>query len=794
MNTGLINWNGSLTGLSITRAEVTGNIYGTLAQIDIKQEYRNSGDKEADTVYRFTLPPCACIIGFNAVKAKEKLESFIMEKEEAGRACEKPPGLSESLSSAESGEPVIFEFSVGLLSPGEKVSIHISYIQELEFCHSRLSIVIPALWAPSCLSDSSTELSDEIGDLKPKASLKISLDLLRRISDCHSPSHAVNVDMHKESGAVVSLREEYPQMDRDFMLVCTCHEEESTGGVLCSSGKGGGTVYLSFVPAFPLAEETGARDYIFLADVSDAMTAEGLTQVKYALNTILRNLSEIDTFSIAAFGSSLSPFSRNGSLPFAQASLDRAAEWIERLTPTAGRADIFKAIRYALPPGNNRKSTIYILTAGRIDNQDEPINYIYDNIGRNRVFVLGTDAFSNDCMLNRMADAGRGRYERVYPGERIDDSAIRQFTRITSGVAENVHLDWNGITADYLFPDRIPNVYDLEPVSVLAQISEPIDGKIVMRGNTGRGIFHLALDASDIRIDGRSDFLQKVLTKRRIEYLEGILAYTDPSKYETVRSEIIKLSKNHGVPSSLTTFVTVNTRPGTIPGPVLPRQVQATKPEGEPAQRVYASLQADALQTEDSPRDALAMLTLWNIHRILARNQQANGAFSPDSRDNLLTKVETTALVLTAFTAGKENIRFYSRQLQKAVKYLTERIINGRITPEQSRNSEALLKSVLALKLCLASNILNTAAENWILQCLEDIRAASEASEPLVGCRNEILELIDGTGWRQEHTIRRITAVPGDPEVLRERINLSSGESRAVPALARLGIYMALTQ
>ena len=78
MGTGLINRNGPSGDISITGAEINGRICGCLFKVEINQEFLNSSDKEADTVYRLTLPPQAFVTGFSAVMAREKVDGFIL--------------------------------------------------------------------------------------------------------------------------------------------------------------------------------------------------------------------------------------------------------------------------------------------------------------------------------------------------------------------------------------------------------------------------------------------------------------------------------------------------------------------------------------------------------------------------------------------------------------------------------------------------------------------------------------------------------------------------------------------
>lgn len=794
MNKGLIDREGLVSNLYPKETEVTGRICDSMAQIEIKQVYQNSGIKAIDTAYIFPVPVYALVTDFHASMGKAQVNGFIMEREEARQAYEKTGGTVESLLlSGDEGQGMP-GVALGILPPGEKVYIHISYIQDLEYNGNQLSITIPALMAPdgSCLSPKEQAGTGE--RIGCKTRLKLWMNMHRRALSYRSPSHTIRVDRQDEYKAVISLEEERPRPDRDFVLICTCREEESCRGTAFSDGNGRGILCLTFVPEFPDKVETGAKDYVFLLDTSDSMTGQRLAMTKSALNIMLRNLSEIDTFRIAAFGSDLHPFAGGDSLPFAQASLDRATEWIAGLIP-GGRADVFKALRYALLPENNKKSVIMILTAGRIEDSDDPINYVKHNIGRNRIHIFGTDTKANLCMLKRISRVGRGDCQSLHQDERLEDGALRLFAGITAPVAEKVQLDWTGITAEDVFASKLSNVRDLEPITVLAGFSGPLGGKALLRGNTAGGIFHLALDASDIEQDSRFDFLEKKWAKKKIEYLENVLSYTSPAKYERVHDEIIRLSKSHNIPSSLTSFVAVKVIPDRLTGLPVPRMLSTSRHDGG----IYNDREPTHAGTDGSGRlnsgDEAAPVTHCEILRMLARNQQANGAFYGDAADSLLARVDTTALTLIAFMAGKENIRVYRRQLEKSVKYLTERVTNGRITPGRAENIQTLLRTILALKLCMTGSILNQTEEEWILRWIDDIRESAQASLALTGGQSEILEFLDSsTQWKSISTIKRIAAVNDDPSILKKRISLSACEGYAVPALARLGVLEALKQ
>ena len=90
MGTGLINRNGPSGDISITGAEINGRICGCLFKVEINQEFLNSSDKEADTVYRLTLPPRLLSPVLAPLWPAKKIDGFILGKDEAMAACGNP--------------------------------------------------------------------------------------------------------------------------------------------------------------------------------------------------------------------------------------------------------------------------------------------------------------------------------------------------------------------------------------------------------------------------------------------------------------------------------------------------------------------------------------------------------------------------------------------------------------------------------------------------------------------------------------------------------------------------------
>ncbi|MCE7699750.1 MAG: hypothetical protein K8E24_013365, partial [Methanobacterium paludis] len=86
-----------------------------------------------------------------------------------------------------------------------------------------------------------------------------------------------------------------------------------------------------------------------------------------------------------------------------------------------------------------------------------------------------------------------------------------------------------------------------------------------------------------------------------------------------------------------------------------------------------------------------------DILRRIARNQYADGSFTNCGESLLSSKIEMTLTALLAFVLGKEDIKLYSTQLSKSIKFILKNI---------NERKEILSDRLLALTLVLMKAVL----------------------------------------------------------------------------------------
>lgn len=835
MKAGFIDDKGQYCNIPLKKISVSGKIWGNISEITVTQVFRNEGSKNIEAVYIFPVPSGASITAFEARIGESRINSFLVEKDEGYRIYDKNVRTGDSSFLLEQFRQNVFQLSVGQILSGETVEISVEYIEELEFSDLQLRLMIPMTVAPryipGCPAGHKTGpgtanptdrtpdadyITPPIGRVGYKVDISITANLLRPVKVIESPSHDILIEAAQDNTYKITLKDGTDIPDRDFILLFTCVSEESSRGIIYRGDGDEGIIYMTFVPEIPPTAENNTKNFLFLIDISGSMSGEKLEQAKNALKICIRNLSSNDTFNMIAYANRTHYFSDTSNLPFTQITLDRTSIWIDSLEAESG-TEVLEAISRSLDPKRTEDSIIILFTDGQVGNEDEILGYVSENIGSSRIYPFGIDTAVNSYFIKKLALVGRGKAEFIYPGERIDDKVIRQFARITSPSANKIELEWNNLKVAEVFPKRITEVYDMEPVSILARAYGSIEGKVVFSAKSGSAKISQSLHTSSMSEGCAYKLLEKLWIRKIIEELEDMLAIAAPGRENRIREEIIKLSKKYGIVSSLTSFVAVHVRNNKISGRPMTKTIPVSLPGGWEAaagmdctsSREFSASYSPGVQHADTasyssaPKDqpglpcfvtkqreyGLAAMGLTDILRAIARNQQANGAFSNSNESDMFEKIETTALVIIALTAGRENLPLYKKQVEKAVRYLIERIVNGKVKPNTDKSSTILLKSMLAFNLCLISGAVKEDTCVLIDTMIRDVSEASLSAESISGKKNCVLLYLDKhPNWSRYDTIKEVAGIVENEDTLKKRIYNQPDEGNTIKDLAKLGI------
>ncbi len=127
---------------------VQAEITGSLARVQVTQEFGNPYEEKIEAVYIFPLPQVAAVddmtltVGDRVVKGKIKRREEARAIYEAARASGHVAGLLDQ------ERPNIFTQSVVNIMPGESVKITISYVETLKYEAGTYEFVFPMVVGP----------------------------------------------------------------------------------------------------------------------------------------------------------------------------------------------------------------------------------------------------------------------------------------------------------------------------------------------------------------------------------------------------------------------------------------------------------------------------------------------------------------------------------------------------------------------------------------------------------------------------------------------------------------------
>lgn len=553
-------------------AEVTAFVDLSMAEVTLIQNYINTGIGNIEALYIFPLPHKAVVTGFKVKIGLHEVTGIYKEKEEAFQQYDEAIRRGNSGFLLESHRPDIFQVSLGNIATGESISVSITYLEEPKCVDNELRWVLPTVVAPRYIPGmpvgagigagtvpptdrvpDADFITPPVGNAPYSLKLTASLKGIQGLKKITSPSHPIEIQL-RDGGFSVTLAKEAELLNRDFVLCAVADCMPSNRFVMARAGKEAfGEVTVTFTPDDVPQQKN--YDYTFMIDVSGSMSGNKLDQAKKALSLSLRNLIEGDRFNIVAFESAYSCYS-SATVPYTQENLEKADQWVQSLRPLGG-TEIYQPLRFVLEGySSSAERIIFLFTDGQVGNEKEIIKLVKKHNNSLHLFTFGIDTAVNKYFIDSLAEAGNGMPEYVYPGERVDDKVIRQFSRIHQPFMKNVEiLRTDGVKLDTA-PAIPTRLYGDEEYTFRFKDADVTDS-LILKGEVEnqKTEVHLPLNGiSDARL------LSLKWAKDRIRMLENSLGYGNQRRDELAKKEIITLSEKYGVLSTLTSLVAVYER------------------------------------------------------------------------------------------------------------------------------------------------------------------------------------------------------------------------------------------
>lgn len=559
--------------VALRGVRIASRLAGMSQRTVLEQTFLNLEDHAIEAVYTFPLPENAAVCGFEVITADRVLTGCIEENDRAVERYENAISEGHGAFVMEQHRPDVFSVRVGNIKPRQAATIRITYVAPLEFVDRQVRVAFPTTVAPRYVTQSGMNdpvaVTVDADAVNPPhvpqvpygLSMEVEIELGRKVLGILSPSHPLHVE-EGEAIQRVNFASGPVDMDRDVVLQIKLAREPAPF-VQCAAGSASDAfLAVGFIPEFDVAEldQPQPSETIFILDCSGSMQGSSIQQAVAALQLCLRSLNEGDTFNICRFGSTFELMASQGVV-YNQTSLDRALQYVNRGADLGG-TELLGPLQAILaePPRVGRVRQIILLTDGQVTNEPALIELARKHRNANRIFSFGIGSACSASLVRGLARATCGAAEFITGGERIDDKVLRVFSRIASPPVTDVHIDWGGAEVQTLA--ELPPVFDGDMLTVFGRALGHIPDRVTLRCMTERGPRSWTVAVPPPLADAGG--IRQMWARRAIQSLEEVNALSrlssDQRKTHKDAQAVISLSREFGVLSTLTTFISIEHR------------------------------------------------------------------------------------------------------------------------------------------------------------------------------------------------------------------------------------------
>ena len=629
------------------KTDVRISVTGIIARTTVSQEFRNPGRETndwAEGIYVFPLPETAAVDHLRMKIGERIIEGQIKERAEAKKVYEQAKQAGQRASLVEQERPNIFTTSVANIAPGDRITVEIEYQETVRYDQGAFWLRFPMVVGPRYISGTPVVIEDQTPGLGwsldtdrvddasritppvqhpahgPLNPVSVTIDLAPGfpLGKVESPYHPILTIAQPDGGQRISLREDMVPADRDFQLTWQPAPGHSPTVTVFAQSQGDARYALLMAmppagpdqPPLPVARET-----IFVIDTSGSMAGTSIEQARAALLLALNRLTAQDRFNVIQFNS-VTHVLFSQAQPVKTETLRKAVHYVEQLKANGG-TEILPALKMALQgtaPSTHLRQVIF-LTDGQVGNEDELFGVIRTHLGRSRLFTIGIGSAPNGYFMRKAAEFGGGTFTHIGSTSEVKAQMDAIFRKLERPALTDIQVQGLGDMIE-MFPARIPDLYDGEPV-VVAVKGAALPDSVTIRGMVGSTSWTttITLKAGESR-DGLSVYWAR----------QKIASLMDQQHYgqeeAATRQAVLDVALTHHLVSKYTSLIAVDVTPARPADKILTSHAMKTNlPEGQNYQAIFG-LPKTATSGELQILLGLAALTLawrvWNTRTRIA--------------------------------------------------------------------------------------------------------------------------------------------------------------------------------
>ena len=595
----------------ILKTNVQISVTGIIARTTLTQEFINPSrtkDDWAEGIYVFPLPETAAVDHLRIRVGERTIEGQIKERAEAKKVYEQAKQEGKRASIVEEERPNVFTTSVANIAPRDRIIVEIEYQETVRYDQGTFSLRFPMVVGPRYIPGTPVVLEDlppghgwsldtdrvtdasritppvEHPDRGPINPVSLTIDLAAGfpLGKIESPYHEILTIAAPDGRQHITLRRDHVPADKDFQLTWQPAEGQAPTATVYQQQQRDGSYALLMV-APPVSDQAAVpmpREAIFMIDTSGSMAGTSIEQAKAALLLALNRLTAQDRFNVIQFNS-VTRVLFSQPQPVNTNTLRQAVHYVEQLRANGG-TEILPALKLALKgpaPATHLRQVIF-LTDGQVGNEDELFGVISEQLGTSRLFTIGIGSAPNSHFMRKAAEFGRGTFTHIGSTSKVKAQMGEIFRKLERPVLTDLHLEGFDGTAE-MFPARIPDLYDGEPVIVVLK-TQTVPAALTLKGAIGSAPWTTTIDLKD-RPERQG--LSVYWARQKIAALMDQHLARDES---AVRQAVLDVALTHHLVSKHTSLVAIDVEPVRPTDQSLVTHAMKTNlPEGQDYQAIF---------------------------------------------------------------------------------------------------------------------------------------------------------------------------------------------------------------
>lgn len=589
--------------LPLAGVDISAKVADRIADVTVKQKFRNTYSDHLEAVYIFPLAHSAVVTSFELKVGTRTVKGEVKERQEARQDYQAALSAGKRSALMEQERDDVFTMQVGNIAPGEEVTVEVKYAERLAYfedgsCEIRLPLVVaPRYISGTPVSGNATGWgvnvdTDEVPDAsrispprlvsgsKDNVQLSVTVELLQssegalQIKDLASTQHVVSTSL-ADGGVKVELSKEDEVMDRDFIVKWILAEKSVKPNLITYTDAKGDTYCMLTVFSPKQDKFLGVpRDVIFVLDRSGSMQGAKMASAAKSCSILLDTLGPQDRFAICAFDNVnewLRPHqewtsSIDGRFVGAdEAGIESGKAYLRTVTARGG-TELDMALAESLGELKNRtkkdaSGIIVILTDGQVGNESGVYSRLQTELGDARVFTVGIDTAVNGGILSRMATLGGGTSAVVTPGAKLEKALSQIGREIGVPVLTGLKLEatHGKLESETITPAHLPDLFRGRASTIFFKMSSGLltgkgKKKVCVKGTRADG------QPYSVEVTEKSLLLPAISSlyaRSMIRDLEDI--YREETRDRSkLKKRIIEISLAHSILCRFTAFIAVD--------------------------------------------------------------------------------------------------------------------------------------------------------------------------------------------------------------------------------------------